>query len=82
MVQGNTQDNSDWERRFHIEFQRLRPLEQDILTLSAAKKLPYSTIAERLSITEKQVERGLADALYNLDRAMELGGKPWWRRLW
>jgi RNA polymerase sigma factor (sigma-70 family) len=74
MVHRNGQDDEDWQQRIHVEIKRLRPREQNILILSAAEKLPYSTIAERLGMTEKQVERGLADALCNLDRAFELGG--------
>lgn len=61
---------------------QLRPKHQQILVLVAGEKLTYPDIAERLGITVKCVERCFADALCELDRTLEAGGKPPWRRLW
>ncbi|MFN3727564.1 MAG: RNA polymerase sigma factor [Allosphingosinicella sp.] len=74
----------DLELRHRVEsaFRTLRPIHQEMLTLTAVHKLTYAEVAGRLGISMAEVERRLADAIYLLDRAAERGGKPWWRRLW
>ena len=60
---------------------RLRPIEQEVLILSARHRLSNDEIAGRLGITPQAAERLLARAIRRLDRALELQGRPWWR-LW
>ena len=57
----------------------LRPLEREVLALSAGERLSNEQIAERLGITASAVERLLARALRKLDRALERQARPWWR---
>jgi hypothetical protein len=61
---------------------QLRPKHQQILVLVAVEKLTYPDIAERLGISVKRVERRFANALCELDRILEAGGKSPWRCLW
>lgn len=61
---------------------QLRPERQQILVLVAVEKLTYPDIAERLGISVKRVERRFANALCELDRNLEAGGKSPWRCLW
>lgn len=58
---------------------RLRPLEREVLFLSARERLPNQEVAERLGITSEAAERLLAKALRKLDRALERQERPWWR---
>jgi RNA polymerase sigma factor (sigma-70 family) len=57
----------------------LRPIEREVLFLSARDRLPNARIAEHLSITNDAAERLLAKALRKLDRALERQERPWWR---
>ena len=71
------------------EADRLRRLEQALTELdqrarqtflmSAVEGLSYAQIAERLGISTVEVERLLAEALYELDRRMERRRRRWWR---
>lgn len=58
---------------------RLRPIEREVLVLSAREGLSNGEIAARLGITPEAAERLLARALCSLDRALERQGRPWWR---
>lgn len=58
---------------------RLRPIEREVLMLSARERLPNEEIAARLGITAEAAERLLAKALCKLDRAIERQDRPWWR---
>ena len=58
---------------------RLRPIERQVLVLSARERLSNGEIAARLGITAEAVERLLARALSRLDRALERQMRPWWR---
>ena len=58
---------------------KLRPNERKVLILSAREGLSNAEIAERLGITSADAERLLADAIYELDRALERQERPWWR---
>ena len=58
---------------------RLRPIERQVLVLSARERLSNGEIAARLGITAEAVERLLARALSRLDRALERQERPWWR---
>ena len=59
----------------------LRPIEREVLILSARERLSNDEIAGRLGITAGTVERLLATALCNFDRAFERQERPWWK-LW
>lgn len=58
---------------------KLRPIEREVLILSAREGLSNAEIAERLGITSAAAERLLADAIYRLDRTLERQERPWWR---
>ena len=57
----------------------LRPIEREVLVLSAREGLSNGEIAARLGITPEAAERLLARALCRLDRALERQRRPWWR---
>ena len=59
---------------------KLRPIEREVLILSARDGLSNGEIAARLGITAAAAERILARALCRLDRALERQRRrPWWR---
>jgi RNA polymerase sigma factor (sigma-70 family) len=58
---------------------RLRPIEREVLVLSARERLSNAEIAARLGIAPESVERLLANALCTLDRALERQERPWWK---
>ncbi|HEX8534395.1 MAG TPA: sigma factor-like helix-turn-helix DNA-binding protein [Allosphingosinicella sp.] len=58
---------------------RLRPIEREVLLLSAREGLRYDGIAERLGISSEEARGHLADALYRLDRELERQARPWWK---
>jgi RNA polymerase sigma factor (sigma-70 family) len=57
----------------------LRPIEREVLVLSARERLSNDEIAARLGITPQAAERLLAKALYRLDRALDPHRRPWWK---
>lgn len=57
----------------------LRPIEREVLVLSARERLSNDQIAARLNITPEAAERLLAEALCRLDRSLERQERPWWR---
>ncbi|HKC03128.1 MAG TPA: sigma factor-like helix-turn-helix DNA-binding protein [Sphingomicrobium sp.] len=63
----------------------LRPIEREVLVLSAREHLSSNEIAARLGITTTAAERILVTALCKLDRALERQERalrrprPWWR---
>lgn len=59
----------------------LRPIEREVLVLSARERLSTDEIAALLGITPEAAEHLLARALCRLDRALERQERPWWR-LW
>ncbi len=58
---------------------RLRPIEREVLLLSAREGFRYDRIAERLGISSEEARGHLADALYRLDRELERQARPRWR---
>ena len=58
---------------------RLRPIEREVLFLSAREGLGYDEIAARLGISGDEARGHLADALCRLDRDLERRERPWWR---
>lgn len=65
--------------RLALAISKLGPIERDVLLLSARERLANAEIATRLGLTTEAVQRHLADALCNLDRALERQARPWWR---
>jgi len=57
----------------------LRPIEREVLVLSAREGLSNREISARLGITAEAAQRLLARALCRLDRALERQKRPWWR---
>lgn len=57
----------------------LRPIEREVLVLSARERLSNAEIAARLGITAQAAERLVARALCKLDRALERQERLWWR---
>ncbi|HEX8443942.1 MAG TPA: sigma-70 region 4 domain-containing protein [Allosphingosinicella sp.] len=58
---------------------KLRPIEQEVLFLSAREGLAYDEIAVQLGISSDEVRSHLTAALYRLDRELERQARPWWR---
>ena len=58
---------------------KLRPIEREVLTLSAGEGLCNEAIGERLGISPAAAERLLAQALYKLDRALQPRKQRWWK---
>lgn len=59
----------------------LRPIELEVLFLSAQDRLRNDEIATRLGVSERAVRRHLTRAIYRLAFAAEEKERPWWR-LW
>ena len=57
----------------------LRPIEREVLVLSACERLSIGQIAARLGIAPQAAERLLARAICRLDRVLERQERPWWR---
>lgn len=57
----------------------LRPIEREVLVLSARERMSNDEMAARLGITPEATEQLLAEALCRLDRALEQQVRPWWR---
>jgi RNA polymerase sigma factor (sigma-70 family) len=57
----------------------LRPIEREVLVLSARERLSNDEIALRLGIEPQEAQRLLAQALLRLDRALTRQERPWWR---
>jgi DNA-directed RNA polymerase specialized sigma24 family protein len=57
----------------------LRPLERQVLVLSARDGLRNAEIAARLGISGRRAERILVRALRRFDRALHKSPRPWWR---
>ncbi|HEX8222768.1 MAG TPA: sigma factor-like helix-turn-helix DNA-binding protein [Allosphingosinicella sp.] len=66
-------------RRLEKAIAQLRPVQREVLLLCRREGLAYRQIAERKGMSLDQVERHLADALYELDRRIERAERPWWR---
>lgn len=59
----------------------LRPIEREVLVLSARERLSNDEIALHLGIAPREAQRLLAKALLRLDQALARQVRPWWR-LW
>lgn len=62
--------------RLRRALSKLRPIEREVLILSAAEGLDNQAIAYRLGIDADTVARILADSLVKLDRSLD---RRWWR---
>jgi DNA-directed RNA polymerase specialized sigma24 family protein len=65
--------------RLAVAAKSLRPIERQVLILSARERLSNHEIALRLGMEPHAAERLLANALLRLDRALERQERPWWR---
>ena len=69
-------------RRIERALSRLRPIEREVLSLSAGEGLGLAEIALRLGIPVESAQRHLSDALYGLDLMLERRPRScwlWWR---
>jgi len=57
-------------------FDRLPPVTREVFRLHRVEGLCYAEIAVRFGMTVSDVERHVADALYEMTRRAE---RPWWR---
>jgi DNA-directed RNA polymerase specialized sigma24 family protein len=57
----------------------LRPIELEVLLLSAQDRLRNEEIAARLGISTRAVRRHLARPVYRLAQAADDLPRPWWR---
>jgi RNA polymerase sigma factor (sigma-70 family) len=57
----------------------LRPIEREVLVLSARERLSNKEIAARLGVSVEAAERLLARAICRIDRAIERQQRPWWK---
>jgi RNA polymerase sigma factor (sigma-70 family) len=55
----------------------LRPIEREVLVLSARERLSNEEIAARLGVSVQAAERLLARAICRLDRALERQQRRW-----
>lgn len=67
--------------RFEKAASKLRPVEREVLILSARDRLSTGEIAARLGLTAEAAERLLANAICKIDRALERQERSRWR-LW
>ncbi len=65
-------------RRAARAIRKLKRIQREVLLMSSQEGLDYYQIGERLDLTVAQVQRHLADALYNMNRIMTR--RHWWRR--
>ena len=66
-------------RRLEQALAELDPRARQIFLMSAGEGLAYEEVAEKLGISTAEVERRLAEALYELDRRMERTRRRWWQ---
>ena len=57
----------------------LRPIELEVLVLSARERMSNGEIAARFGMTTQAAERLLARAISKLDQAIERQERPWWK---
>ncbi len=67
------------EQRLSTAVSRLRPIEREVLLLSAGEKLWNDEVAVRLGITTEEAERHLSSAIRKLGRELRRQERPWWR---
>jgi RNA polymerase sigma factor (sigma-70 family) len=60
-------------------FAKLSPAHQEVILLRRVEGLTYPEMGIRLGLTVHQVERRLAQAIYELDSALNERQRPWWR---
>lgn len=63
-------------RRLRRAFAKLPPVTREVFRLHRVEGMAYAEIAGRLGLTAEDVERNVADALYELARRVD---RPWWR---
>ena len=78
-----TSRQADARLRYERALRKLKPIERQVLTLSASEGLGLADIGIRLAIPVEAVQRHLAAALCRLDRILEPRERRWrWRWRW
>lgn len=75
MAKFRTRNQADRVRR---AFARLRPIEREVLGMSAGESLRTDEIAARLGLPVETVRNHLVEAICALDRQLERLERPWW----
>ncbi|HTU12639.1 MAG TPA: sigma factor-like helix-turn-helix DNA-binding protein [Allosphingosinicella sp.] len=65
-------------RVLQLAFGILPPVTREVFRLHRVEGLDYAEVAARLGMTALEVERHVAEALYELARRVD---RPWWK-LW
>ena len=65
--------------RVQAAFAKLSPAHQEVILLRRVEGLTYPEMGTRLGLTVRQVERRMAQAIYELDKALDEPQRPWWR---
>lgn len=80
MAQDNQPTTSDEIERIEQALLTLRARTRRIFLLHRLDGLSYADIAERCGISVRRVERDIAEAMVQLDRALDGRRRPWRRR--
>lgn len=76
----NPQLDHETLRRLEAAMLKLRRIDREILLAHRLDAMSYGEIALRTGLSPRQVERSMARALYEIDRALGDDRLPWWRR--
>lgn len=63
-------------RRLRRAFAKLPTVTREVFRLHRVEGLTFAEIAARLGITAGEVERHVADAIYEIARRVD---RPWWK---
>ena len=66
---------------FQSALANLPPLQRKVFELHARENLSYAEIGQLLRLSERSVERQLAQAIANLAKQMDGRRLQWWERL-
>jgi RNA polymerase sigma-70 factor (ECF subfamily) len=80
MAHGNQLTTPDDTERIEQALLAMPARTRTIFLLHRLDGLTYAAIAERCGIGVNEVERHIAEAMLQLDRALDDRRPPWWRR--